>query len=339
MSCRDRECALGFVVGLTTAGVLFCASAGCGSSGGTPHVADAGADRAADVSLPTDAPSAPDTEQAMSFCIDPAPQAVIDDMSGPSISLTPPSCGTKGAWNTAFYGGDPGPLGTFTVPDGKGQSLYSPLPAGFPGPIATPLDGGAVGPRAVCVAGQTGASLYNGAGTFLALADTGWPPRTLIDASEYGGIQFWLWVSPSTVAAVSPSFRVYVIDKNQLPLGGVCDRYSTGATACATAQASLAHSVTAEAKVAGPIFADDGSELTALSGGWQHVRAPWSSFLTNPWWGGANEAMVDPRTLAEVDFLVAKDSADGGAILFDFCIYQLSFLPKSDATVLDGGGA
>jgi hypothetical protein len=345
MRCKNRESALDIAVGLTSAGMLFCSLVGCGSSGGSPDVADAGpgskaevgADRSADVSLLTDASSAPDAEPVMSFCIDPAPQALIDDMSGSSISLTPPSCGTTGAWNTAFYGGDPGSFGTFTVPDGKGHPLYGPLPAGFPGPIATALDGGAPAPRAVCVAGQTGASLDNGAGTYLTLGDTGWPPKTLIDASEYGGIQFWLWVSPSTAEAVSSSFRVFLIDKNQLPLGGVCDRYATGATACAVAQAAPSHSVADEAQAAGPLLADDGSEITDLSRGWQHVLAPWSSFLANPQWGGANEAMVDPRTLAEVDFLVAKDHADGGAIPFDFCIYQLSFLPKPQVPALDGG--
>jgi hypothetical protein len=189
----------------------------------------------------------------------------------------------------------------------------------------------------MCVAGQTGASLDEGAGMTLELADIAWPPRGLIDASEYGGIQFWLWVSPDTATSVSSSFLVQLIDKNQIPGGGVCNENANGITACAGAQAGNSGSAAAEYFAAGPLFADDGSGLTSLSGGWQHVRAPWSSFVPSPAWGGANEQTVDPRTLAVISFFIVRESPGGGAIPFDFCVYELSFLPKAEVPGLDGG--
>jgi hypothetical protein len=38
-----------------------------------------------------------------------------------------------------------------------------------------------------------------------------------------------------------------------------------------------------------------------------------------------------------MSFLVSQDNVGGPAVPFDFCIYELSFLPKSDVPVLDGG--
>jgi len=149
----------------------------------------------------------------------------------------------------------------------------------------------------------------------------------LIDASAYRGIEFWIWVSPSTAASVSASFLVNWVDKNQIPGGGVCNANSTGATACAGAQAGISGSAATQSQGAGPLFAEDGSVLTALSGGWQHVRAPWSSFVPNPYYGGANERTVDPQSLIQVGFVVAQDVPNGAAVAFDYCIYQLSFLP------------
>jgi hypothetical protein len=35
--------------------------------------------------------------------------------------------------------------------------------------------------------------------------------------------------------------------------------------------------------------------------------------------------------------IVSQDNVSGPAVPFDFCIYQLSLLPKSDVPVLDGG--
>ncbi len=181
----------------------------------------------------------------------------------------------------------------------------------------------------MCIAGQTGARqlAWATAGLVFANADSTYSSVALIDASAYSGIEFWMWVSPSTAASVNASFLVQLIDENQIPEGGVCNVNSNGTTACAAASAGISGSTTTQSQGAGPLFAEDGSVLTALSGGWQHVRAPWSSFLPNPYWGGANERTVDPQTLAQVYFLVAQDVPNGAAVAFDYCIYQLSFLP------------
>jgi hypothetical protein len=349
MSHKNTERSFGIMVGLATAGLTFFELVGCASSPSSPVVADASLDRAADSSVSVDAPSVRDTSEAASLCTGPAAEALIDDMSGSSISLTPPSCGAKGAWAVSNWSADPTFPGSFTVPSGDPttllecgslcQSLYSPLPAGFPGAVGTGDDGGAPGPQAMCVAGLTGTSQYDGAGMFLELAFSGTSVShpALIDASAYGGIEFWLWVSPSTAASVGPTFLVQLIDKNQIPEGGVCDANDSGVNACAAAMAGLSGSPAAEARRAGTLYTDDSSELRLLAGGWQHVRAPWSSFVASPWWGGANEQTVDPRTLAGMSFFVSQDNVSGPAVPFDFCIYQLSFLPKSDVPVLDGG--
>ena len=297
----------------------------------------------------TGCPTARGTDAGANLCTGPATGTLIDDMSGSSISLTPPACGTKGFWWAATGGDDSAAPGSLTVPLGGAatvsdcgslcQNIYSPLPAGFPGSGATEDAGATIdvgasgdagetpGPQAMCIAGQTGARQYAWATANLMLAQGGAtdPSGALIDASAYSGIEFWMWVSPSTAASVSASFLAQLIDKNQIPEGGVCNVNSNGTTACASVSAGISGSTATQVRGAGPLFAEDGSVLTALSGGWQHVRAPWSSFLPNPYWGGANEQTVDPRTLAGMTFLV--DNVSGPAVAFDYCIYQLSFLP------------
>ncbi|HJX66644.1 MAG TPA: hypothetical protein VJ860_22120 [Polyangia bacterium] len=320
--CAEHTVAV--MVGWVTAEMISSLLVGCASSPKSPIVADASPERTADAS------------EAENFCTGPATGALIDDMSASSISLTPPSCGTKGTWYAIS-------TGTLTIPTvdpsiasncgSDCQSLYSPLPAGFPG--ATGDAGVAPGVQAMCVAGKTGTSQYDGAGMQLVLAGTGSVPA-LIDASDYGGIEFWLWVSPDTAASVSSSLLVGIFDRNQTPGGGVCDVNSSGANACGYAAAAVSSSM-AQNHGSGRLFADDGSKLTALSGGWQHVWAPWSSFTTNTYWGGANEAKVDPRTLGAVELWVEQDNTSGPAVPFDFCVYELSFLPKSDLPALDGG--
>jgi hypothetical protein len=121
----------------------------------------------------------------------------------------------------------------------------------------------------MCVAGLTGTSQYDGAGMILELAFSGTSVShpALIDASAYGGIEFWLWVSPSTAASVGPSFLVQLFDKNQIPEGGVCDANDSGVKACAAAMAGLSGSPAAEARRAGTLYTDDGSELRLLAGG------------------------------------------------------------------------
>jgi hypothetical protein len=287
-------------------------------------------------------------EPAAGFCTGPATEALIDDMSGAGIGLTPPTCGTKGAW-TAFSSL------TMTTPTGQSGpllgacgslcgSFYSPLPSGFPGTDAT-VDAG-LPPRAVCLAGRSnGQPHYMGAGATLELAFSSpammqppaWrcdlsgfstdPPPALIDASQYSGIRFWLWVSPDTADAMGSSFEVNLFDRNELLGGGVCDSTSMKSTACGSANADISGSVAATAQGAGPLLGADGSAMTALAPGWQQIEAPWSSFRTVAGWGGANETVVDPKTLAFIQFQVQQQAADGGEIPFDFCIYALSFYP------------
>src|SRR5208283_1093825 len=213
------EHAIAVMVGWATAGMISnVLIGGCASSTSSHVVADANADRPADTSISVDATSASDASAAASFCTGPASGELIDDMSGSSISLTPPSCGTKGTWYASSNG-------TLTIPTvdpsiasncgSDCQSLYSPLPAGFPG--ATGDAGVAPGGQAMCIAGQTGTAQYDGAGMDLVLAWSGAVPAggsylsdagtmvpdpALIDASDYAGIQFWLWVSPDTAASV-----------------------------------------------------------------------------------------------------------------------------------------
>ena len=309
------------------------------TSTATVDASAAAGDAGAGSTVGTGCPTPGGTDAGAYLCTGPATGTLIDDMSGSSISLTPPSCGAKGAWTVSNWSADPTFPGSFTVPSGdptvllecgsRCQSLYSPLPAGFPGAVGTGDDGGALGPQAMCVAGLTGTSQYDGAGMFLELAFSGTSVShpALIDASAYGGIEFWLWVSPSTAASVGPTFLVQLVDKNQIPEGGVCDANGSGVNACAAAMAGLSGSPAAEARRAGTLYTDDGSELRLLAGGWQHVRAPWSSFVASPWWGGANEQTVDPRTLAGMSFFVSQDNVSGPAVPFDYCIYQLSFVP------------
>jgi hypothetical protein len=197
----------------------------------------------------------------------------------------------------------------------------------------------------MCIAGQTGPAQYSTSALTLEFAFSGtvpaggpaWtdsggsgfttdPPPALIDASQYSGVEFWLWVSPDTVAAVASSFEVWLVDKNQLRGAGICDPNDTsGIYACAGGAAGVSFSVAAAAQGMGPLFGADGSELTTLIGGWQLVRAPWSSFLANPYYSSANESVVDPKTLAFAQFMIMQTRPSGPAIPFDFCVYGLKF--------------
>jgi len=309
---------------------------------------------------PIDGGPSVDAAPPVNYCTGPASGALIDDMSGGSISLAPPSCGSPGAW-TAWSMAP----GTLTTPSGDAsvlsncgslcQSVYSPLPAGFPGTTAPldagsidagTVDGGASSPQATCVAGQTSPAQFTWSGMTFAFAYsrvppsgtgptkisspsfgfTTDPPPALIDASQYAGIEFWLWASPDTAAAMSSAFVVQLVDKNQLPGGGVCDaNATTGRKPCHGASAGISFSAAATSEGTGMLLGADGFELTSLAPGWQRVRAPWSSFLANPYYGGGNEKSVDPTTLAFAQFVIEQTGANGSAIPFDFCVYELRF--------------
>ena len=302
----------------------------------------------------------PDAALPVNYCTGPASGALIDDMSGSNLSLAPPSCASPGGWTAWSIA-----PGSLTTPTGDSsilsncgslcQSLYNPLPAGFPGPTTSPdagavdsgmTDGGTSGMRAMCVAGQTSPKQFDWSGMTLTFAYSGTgasgtgpkkisspsygfttdPPPALIDASQYSGIEFWLWASPDTAAAMSASFVVQLVDKNQLPGGGVCDpNATTGKTPCHPASAGISFSTAATSEGTGLLLGGDGFELTSLAPGWQIVRAPWSSFLANPYYGGGNEKSVDPMTLAFAQFVVEQDSANGSAIPFNFCVDGLRF--------------
>ena len=144
------------------------------------------------------------------------------------------------------------------------------------------------------MAGQTTTSQYDYAEMQLVLAWSGPVPKggylsaagpmplpALIDASGYAGIQFWLWVSPDTAESVGPNMRVALVDKNQTHGGGVCDSTSTGVAACGNAAAVVTSSL-AQKLDSGRLFADGGSVLNALSGGWQHVWASMEQFHYGP---------------------------------------------------------
>jgi hypothetical protein len=317
-------------VAWAVAAMLNGVSFGCGSSTGA---VDAGALGTADAT----SSAAVDTS-LQDLCMGSASGALIDDMSGAGISLAPPPCGLPGAWYVG-RGGSATNLGTITKPAGDPdqlwqcgsicQSLYSPLPEGFPEPIPTGADGGATAPLAMCMAGQTGGTQYDWAAMLLLLAaaNSQYMMPGFIDASAYQGIEFWLWVSPATAASSSSYLRVEVADRNQTPGAGVCNALDTTATACGGASAGVAGSAVAADQGAGPLLASNGRALSALDAGWQHVRAPWSSFLTNPHYGFANEPALDPHTLAMFAFVIQQVTAGGAPVPFDFCVYRLGFMP------------
>lgn len=328
---------------------LFALAAGCGSSkSGGSTSASGGA---------TQSPGARDAGpgDAGAWCQGPATGALIDDMSGSNISLAPPSCGTRGNWtlewdpdadggvpitNPAIFGSKDAAKIAYHC-GSLCENIYSPLPSGFPGTVAV-ADAGARGPMAMCIAGTTPATLYEGAEMDLWFGHAGdmpdggmyWdsvnevlvPQVALIDASAYSGIQFWLWVSADTVTGMSAAFAVSLGDKNETAGCGVCDPNSSTETACGAASAAAV--IVGSDTTAGPLLNSDGVQLTSLSAGWQLVRVPWASFHLNQWWGGLNETAVDPKLLTYIVFRVQQGlDPDAGLVpvAFDYCVYQLSF--------------
>jgi hypothetical protein len=157
------------------------------------------------------------------------------------------------------------------------------------------------------------------------------PPPALIDASQYSGIEFWLWVSPSTVEQLASAFEVCLLDRwhtNGFVSDRGCEANAQRATACDGACASISQSVAAVSQGAGPLLDDRGGVLTTLSPGWQLVKVPWDSFSLDPYYGAPVESAVDPTSLTFLWIGLQQDRApDAGAapIAFDFCFYDLAF--------------
>src|SRR5450755_998910 len=91
---------------------------------------------------------------SLTVCSGPATEATIDDMTASTITFTPPSCATRGEWNTYASG-----TGTITPPDTE-VFVYSALPdpAGLPAGVVAGFDaggGGGPGPMAACAMGST----------------------------------------------------------------------------------------------------------------------------------------------------------------------------------------
>jgi hypothetical protein len=205
---------------------------------------------------------------------------------------------------------------------------------------ASPAD--AAAPHAMCIAGVTDVTQYANAGMLLEFAftapvqdggpigpasttsPTSTPLPAMIDASQYTGIQFWLWVSPQTAAAVSDSILVDLFDMNSTDGFGICVP-NAGTTACGAGQAAISGSTAYTSQGAGVLLSSAGTPLTQLAGGWQLVKVPFANFVVNPFWGGANEVTVDPRTLTYLALFVAQDGSGTTPVTFDYCAYDISF--------------
>jgi hypothetical protein len=85
---------------------------------------------------------------------------------------------------------------------------------------------------------------------------------------------------------------------------GVCDTATyTGPTGCV-----------------GPV-----STLTPQAG-WQFVQVPWTSFVSLPNTGSANETALDPTSLTSFLFQVQEYAAGATVgVPFNFCVLELSF--------------
>ena len=94
MRNRNAKSALSAAVRLVAMATITSEALGCGSSTGT-SAEDAGRETGPDSSHPADASS-------VKACSGPATEALIDDMTGSSMSFMPPPCGTKGAWTISL---------------------------------------------------------------------------------------------------------------------------------------------------------------------------------------------------------------------------------------------
>jgi len=138
----------------------------------------------------------------------------------------------------------------------------------------------------------------------------------------------------SPLRRLAPVLLVRDLSTGTRPRGGVCDgsNVQRGANALSAICRRRRLLQSGPNHGSGRLFADDGSKLTALSGGWQHVWAPWSSFTTQSLLrAGRTRRKVDSQNsgAARVMGRTRQVRADL-QFPFDFCVYELSFLPKSD---------
>lgn len=256
--------------------------------------------------------------------------ALIDNMTGTSIAFVA-TCAEKGAWYTFADDGA-------TVTPAQGSTFtYSALPSNYPGPgggTSTASDGGdgGSGAFAACVSGTTAATQYAVAGLGVQLGsinpptDGGASTPALIDGSAYTGVEFWLWASSTTAAAVSSSLIVQFGDVNEDPNYGICNADASGLpTSCGSAGAAVSGSAVASSNQAGALTVTDGGNAT-IAAGWQLIQVPWTNFLVNQYYGGAQETQLDPTALTKLQFQIQQVAADAGAgITFDFCVKDVQF--------------
>jgi hypothetical protein len=293
--------------------------------------------------VPTEYCTNPPTCKPSAFCLNPGgagsitlcsgevTEATIDDMTASTITFTPPSCATKGEWDTFVNG-----TGTITPP-ATGAFVYSALPdpAGLPvGVLAAADAGGATGtgPMAACVTGSTDAIQYDEADLGVQLGnstppDGGLSSPPLIDASAYTGVQFWLWASPSTAAALSANLQVQLADKNETEIFGICNVNAPLGVpmqlGCGRATATVSGNAASVAfNDPGVLHGADGGNATIVAG-WQLIQVPFVNFVTNTYYGGGNESVADPTKIAAIGFSIQNVAA--AAVAFDYCIYDLAF--------------
>ncbi|HXX66772.1 MAG TPA: hypothetical protein VEK07_06310 [Polyangiaceae bacterium] len=260
--------------------------------------------------------------------------ALIDNMTstatGPIAFVA--TCAEKGAWYT--FADD----GATVTPAQGSQFTYSALPSGYPGPggggSSSTSDGGDGGSsaQAACVSGTTAATQYAVAGMGVQLGsvnpptDGGASQPALINASSFTGVEFWLWASSATAAEVSSSLIVQFGDVNEDPSYGVCNPDASGLpTSCGSAGAAVSGSPVSSSNGAGALTVEDGGNATIVSG-WQLIQVPWTNFLVNQYYGGAQETQLDPAALTKLQFQIQQVAADASAgIMFDFCVKDVSF--------------
>jgi hypothetical protein len=242
--------------------------------------------------------------------------------TGTAISFTAPTCGAKGTWFD--YTATGGTVGNPPIaPANPSPTMtFSPLPASLPAEAGTPAtsdasvpEGGISGPKAACISGATGTTPYSTEGMGLNFGTSPSPDGgngipVLIDASSHAGIQFWTWGGAD---AGTQTVIVALGDKNETPGLGVSGQPTGTGTFC-------------DPTVNGPTSCGAATHNVTIGPGWNLVTIPFTAFADNMYYGGMNEAALDPTSLTQLQFQVQLTSPDGGApVPFNFCVYNISF--------------